>query len=79
MGSNAVEARNLRKIFRTREGGMLFRGKQREIVAVNDVSFHINFGEIFGLFGPNGARASREKSESNWTTGSILKQRKYLL
>jgi ABC-2 type transport system ATP-binding protein len=55
MGSYAVEARNLRKIFRTREGGILFRGKQREIVAVNDVSFYINFGEIFGLLGPNGA------------------------
>ena len=56
MGSYAVEARNLKKVFRTREGGILFRGKQREIVAVNDVSFHINFGEIFGLLGPNGAR-----------------------
>lgn len=55
MGSYAVEARNLRKIFRTREGGILFRGKQREIVAVNDVCFYINFGEIFGLLGPNGA------------------------
>jgi ABC-2 type transport system ATP-binding protein len=55
MGSYAVEARNLKKVFRTREGGILFRGKQREIVAVNDVSFHINFGEIFGLLGPNGA------------------------
>jgi ABC-2 type transport system ATP-binding protein len=37
-----LEARNLRKQFST-------------VVAVDDVSFSINRGEIFGLIGPNGA------------------------
>jgi len=45
----AIEVNALHKIYR--EG--LFR--RRGIHALNDVSFHVNRGEIFGLLGPNGA------------------------
>jgi ABC-type multidrug transport system ATPase subunit len=41
----SVSAKNLTK----------FYGKKEEVVAVNDVSFSVNKGEIFGLIGPDGA------------------------
>lgn len=40
-----VVAKNLKKTY----------GKKNEILAVNDVSFSVNEGEIFGLIGPDGA------------------------
>lgn len=42
-----IKAENLRKIFETRKRG--------QVVAVDDVSFTVSPGEIFGLLGLNGA------------------------
>lgn len=42
-----IEARNLTKTFRDKKRG--------EIVAVNDVSFRVGPGQIYGLLGANGA------------------------
>jgi ABC-2 type transport system ATP-binding protein len=50
-----IEVRNLTKIFKSRG---------RTITAVNDVSFDVFKGEIFGMIGPNGAGKS--------TTFSVL-------
>ncbi len=36
----------------------IFNGSNRQVVAVNDVSFSVRKGEIFGLLGPNGAGKS---------------------
>lgn len=44
---NVIEVQNLVKIF--------YGKNKREIRAVNDISFHVKQGEIFGLLGPNGA------------------------
>jgi ABC-2 type transport system ATP-binding protein len=49
----AIEVRNLRRTFRTTVG--VVRRKPKEIVAVDDVSFEVQDGELFGLLGPNGA------------------------
>lgn len=49
----AVEVRNLRRVFQTTVG--VVRRKQKEIVAVEDISFDVKDGELFGLLGPNGA------------------------
>lgn len=50
---NAIEINNLRRVFQTNTG--TFRRKMKEVVAVEDVSFDIKAGELFGLLGPNGA------------------------
>ena len=55
-----VSVTGLRKVFpKRRKGGgpfgFLRRGPAEEFVAVDDVSFEIHEGEIFGLLGPNGA------------------------
>ncbi len=42
-----IEARSLRKVFRDKKRG--------DVVAVDDVSFRCEAGEVFGLLGPNGA------------------------
>ncbi|MFX1584501.1 MAG: ABC transporter ATP-binding protein [Promethearchaeota archaeon] len=46
--TNAIEVKNLRKIYTE-------KNTIEEIKAVDDISFSINKGEIFGLLGPNGA------------------------
>lgn len=45
--------KNLRRVFKSHEG--ILRRKPKEVVAVEDISFEIRQGELFGLLGPNGA------------------------
>lgn len=50
-----VVIQGLGKIYRPRERKGLFRSEEREVQALQRVSFNIQPGEIFGLLGPNGA------------------------
>jgi ABC-2 type transport system ATP-binding protein len=50
---NAIEVSQLRRIFTSQIG--VIKRSTREVVAVDDVSFQIQEGELFGLLGPNGA------------------------
>ena len=50
---NAIEVKNLRRTFTSNIG--VIKRTTREIVAVEDISFDIREGELFGLLGPNGA------------------------
>ena len=50
---NAIEVSHLRRIFTSHIG--VIRRSTKEVVAVEDVSFEIQEGELFGLLGPNGA------------------------
>ena len=50
---NAIEVSHLRRTFKSNIG--VIKRTTREIVAVDDVSFEIQEGELFGLLGPNGA------------------------
>ncbi len=50
---NAIEVNHLRRVFRTTIG--VIRRKTKEVVAVEDISFEVQDGELFGLLGPNGA------------------------
>ena len=50
---NAIEVSHLRRTFVSHIG--VIKRTAREIVAVEDVSFEIQEGELFGLLGPNGA------------------------
>ena len=50
---NAIEIHNLQRIYRARIG--VIKRSIKEVVAVEDVSFDIKSGELFGLLGPNGA------------------------
>ena len=47
MGTSAIEIKNLTKIYKKRGG--------KKVIAINDLNFTVNKGEIFGLLGPNGA------------------------
>lgn len=49
----AITVQNLRRIYRTHIG--ILRRKAKEVVAVQDISFDVQDGELFGLLGPNGA------------------------
>ncbi|SHK07702.1 ABC-2 type transport system ATP-binding protein [Clostridium amylolyticum] len=51
----AVEAKEVKKIFVTKKKKFLRTVEKKEFKAVDDISFNINKGEIFGLLGPNGA------------------------
>jgi ABC-2 type transport system ATP-binding protein len=53
MNSFAIEALHLNKTFQTRLG--LWKRKLKSTQAVEDVSFSVERGELFGLLGPNGA------------------------
>jgi ABC-type uncharacterized transport system ATPase subunit len=48
-GESIIQIEHLTKIFRE---------QKRTVTAVNDVTFDVNRGEIFGLLGPNGAGKS---------------------
>jgi len=50
---NAIEVRNLQRIYRAHIG--VIKRSVKEVVAVEDISFHIEAGELFGLLGPDGA------------------------
>lgn len=50
---NAIVVSHLKRIFRANIG--IFRRTYKEVIAVEDVSFTITDGELFGLLGPNGA------------------------
>jgi ABC-2 type transport system ATP-binding protein len=50
---NAVEVTHLKRVFRATIG--VIRRSIKEVVAVEDISFAIESGELFGLLGPNGA------------------------
>jgi len=49
----AIRIEHLRRVYRTTLGAV--RRRTKEIVAVEDVSFSVPAGEVFGLLGPNGA------------------------
>jgi ABC-2 type transport system ATP-binding protein len=51
--ANAIEVSHLRRTFTSSIG--VIKRTTREIVAVEDLSFEIREGELFGLLGPNGA------------------------
>ncbi|MHB8777048.1 MAG: ABC transporter ATP-binding protein [Anaerolineales bacterium] len=53
MSNDAINVRSLHKEFTTRVG--FWSGKTKTTVAVEDVSFSVRQGELFGLLGPNGA------------------------
>ena len=44
----SIEVQNLRKIFRGKKG-------YDDVIAVDEVSFKVKSGELFGFLGPNGA------------------------
>ena len=50
---NAIEVSHLRRTFKSNIG--VIKRTTKEIIAVDDVSFEIQEGELFGLLGPNGA------------------------
>src|SRR5919198_1662379 len=50
---NAIEVAHLRRTFKSNIG--VIKRTTKEIVAVDNVSFEIKEGELFGLLGPNGA------------------------
>src|SRR5512135_2787496 len=50
---NAIEVSHLRRTFISHIG--VIKRTVREVVAVDDISFDIQEGELFGLLGPNGA------------------------
>jgi ABC-2 type transport system ATP-binding protein len=50
---NAIEVSHLRRTFKSNIG--VIKRTTKEIIAVDDVSFEIQDGELFGLLGPNGA------------------------
>src|SRR6266480_4113148 len=50
---NAIEVEHLRRVYKTTIG--VLRRKVKEVVAVEDISFEVAPGELFGMLGPNGA------------------------
>jgi ABC-2 type transport system ATP-binding protein len=50
---NAIEVTHLRRVFRAVIG--VFKRSIKEVIAVEDISFSVEKGELFGLLGPNGA------------------------
>ena len=53
MKHSAIDVKNLHKVFTTRVG--FWSRKAKTTVAVEDITFQVQEGELFGLLGPNGA------------------------
>ncbi|MDX1436840.1 MAG: ABC transporter ATP-binding protein [Anaerolineales bacterium] len=53
MNANVIEVQNLNRVYKTTIG--IIRRRIKEVVAVEDISFEVHPGELFGLLGPNGA------------------------
>ena len=53
MNNDAINVISLHKEFTTRVG--FWRGKTKTTTAIEDISFNVQRGELFGLLGPNGA------------------------
>lgn len=51
---DAIVCEKLRRTFVTSEGRFSFK-KSKKIIALDNVNFSVNKGELFGLLGPNGA------------------------
>jgi len=51
--ANAIEVSHLKRTFTSQLG--VIRRTAKEVIAVEDISFEIQEGELFGLLGPNGA------------------------
>jgi ABC-2 type transport system ATP-binding protein len=55
----ALEVKHLSKFFRRNaDGTTLFKRKTTNFLAVDDISFHVQRGEIYGILGPNGSGKS---------------------
>jgi ABC-2 type transport system ATP-binding protein len=52
-GLKAIEVEGIRRVYNATVG--VIRRKIKEVVAVDDISFDVKGGELFGLLGPNGA------------------------
>ena len=50
---NAIEVNQLRRVYRAQIG--VINRSIKEVVAVDEISFDVKQGELFGLLGPNGA------------------------
>ncbi len=50
---DAITVNHLRRVYKSTDG--IIKRTTKEVVAVEDVSFEIRQGELFGLLGPNGA------------------------
>jgi ABC-2 type transport system ATP-binding protein len=50
---NSIEVNHLKRVYRAQIG--VFNRSVKEVVAVEDISFDVKAGELFGLLGPNGA------------------------
>jgi len=48
---DTILVKNLRRVFKSLEG--ILRRKPKEVMAVEDISFEIQQGELLGLLGPN--------------------------
>ncbi|WP_221088894.1 ABC transporter ATP-binding protein [Deinococcus aquaedulcis] len=54
----AIDVQHLVKTFRKRQGGRPLRPQYSESRAVDDVTFQVRRGEIYGVLGPNGSGKS---------------------
>lgn len=50
---NAIEVRNLRRVYNVTTG--IVHRKNKEVVAVDNITFNVHPQELFGMLGPNGA------------------------
>jgi peptide/nickel transport system ATP-binding protein len=57
-GAPLVSVRNLSKAFAIRKGNWWGVGEAKKVLAVNDVSFDVRFGECFGIVGESGSGKS---------------------